>query len=170
MSPIVFSWAEWSIIQALSEYDSDIVLWSKHHSEQLRRIAAGERVNDQVDWGSVIEEIESVGRSERRACGGWLRQPLAHLLRIQAWPNFQAVQGWQMEVTRHRQEPADAFAPSVRGRIDLERLYREARRLLPELIDGQLPDKCPVTLDELLSEDRCWVSEEANAGVLGTLA
>ena len=55
-----------------------------------------------------------------------------------------------------RMKAADAFAPSMRGRIDLERLYRQAKRLLPKPIDGQpplpLPGQCPVTLDELLSE------------------
>jgi hypothetical protein len=38
-------------------YDDDILWWSEQQAELLRRVAAGERVNDQV----VIEEIESVG-------------------------------------------------------------------------------------------------------------
>ena len=50
----------------MSDYDSDIVTWSEHQADVLRRLAAGERVNDQVDWENVVEEIESVGRSERR--------------------------------------------------------------------------------------------------------
>jgi hypothetical protein len=42
-------------------YETDILAWSRHQSDVLRRLAAGERVNDQVDWPNVIEEIESVG-------------------------------------------------------------------------------------------------------------
>ena len=94
-------------------------------------------------------------RTERRAYEGSLRQALAHMLKIQAWPNPQAVQVWEKEVVRFRQEAADAFAPSMRERIDLARLYRQALRLLPEAIEGQprlpIPEHCPVTLDELLS-------------------
>jgi hypothetical protein len=40
-------------------------------------------------------------------------------------------------------------------RIDVEKLCRQARRGMPETINGShpLPDVCPVTLEELLSED-----------------
>jgi hypothetical protein len=44
-------------------YEEDIVLWSTHHAELLRRRAAGELVNDaEMNW--LDEEIESVGRAE----------------------------------------------------------------------------------------------------------
>jgi Domain of unknown function DUF29 len=41
-------------------YDTDILAWSKRQADLLRRVAAGERVNDQVDWGNVAEEIEDI--------------------------------------------------------------------------------------------------------------
>ena len=140
----------------MTEYETDILLWSEHQAALLRRVAAGERINDQVDWANVIEEIESVGRSERRACEGSLRQALAPMLKIQAWPNYPAVEGWEVEAARHRLDAADAFEPSMRQRIDLAKLYRQAIKLLPETIDGQpplpVPEHCPVTLDELPGE------------------
>lgn len=34
----------------------------------LRRLAAGEGVNEAVDWPNVIEELQDVGLSELRAC------------------------------------------------------------------------------------------------------
>jgi hypothetical protein len=60
-----------------------------------------------------------------------------------------------------RQNPhinaADAYAPSMRQRIDVPSIYSKALHALPEMMDGvpplPLPDVCPVTLDELLSED-----------------
>jgi hypothetical protein len=33
----------------MSDYDTDTVTWSEHQADVLRRLAAGERVNDQVD-------------------------------------------------------------------------------------------------------------------------
>jgi hypothetical protein len=42
-------------------YDDDILWWSEQQAELLRRVAAGERVNDQVDWDNVVEEIEALG-------------------------------------------------------------------------------------------------------------
>jgi Skp family chaperone for outer membrane proteins len=42
-------------------YGEDILLWSKKQSELLRRLAAGERVTDQVDWPNIVDEIADVG-------------------------------------------------------------------------------------------------------------
>jgi hypothetical protein len=57
----------------------------------------------------------------------------------------------------------------MRQKIDVNAIYAKALRLLPEKIDGQpplpVPEQCPVTLDELLSED--WpaiIGSRAHAG------
>ena len=42
-------------------YEDDILLWSERQAALLRRMAAGERLNDQVDW-------ENVGRRQH-PCG-----------------------------------------------------------------------------------------------------
>ena len=44
----------------------------------LRRLAAGERVNDQVDWQNVIEEVESVGSAQLHGVESLLVQPIAY--------------------------------------------------------------------------------------------
>ena len=139
----------------MSSYEDDILVWSERQSELLRRIARGERVNDtDLDWPNIAEEIESVGRSELRACEGALRQALVHMLKIAAWPASPYVSGWQEEVIRFGQEAADAFTSSMRHRIDIARLYRQAMQRLPKQIEGEppihVPQDAPVTLDELL--------------------
>ena len=76
-------------------YDDDIVLWSERQAALLRRVAAGERVNNEVDWGNVAEEIEAVGRTERRACESHLVQALLHDLKAEAWPLSREVPHWR---------------------------------------------------------------------------
>jgi hypothetical protein len=66
-------------------YDRDVLAWSEHQADLLRRLARGERVND-VDWEHVVEEIEDVGLSELHAVASCLEQILVHLLKAQAWP------------------------------------------------------------------------------------
>jgi hypothetical protein len=34
----------------MSEYQTDILLWSRHQAEFLRRLATGEDVRDSIDW------------------------------------------------------------------------------------------------------------------------
>ena len=47
-------------------YARDVVLWSERQAEALGRMHTGERVND-LDWDNLIEEVESLGRSETKA-------------------------------------------------------------------------------------------------------
>jgi len=138
-------------------YDTDILLWSERQRDLLRRVAAGEPVNEAPDWPNIIEEIESVGSEQLHAVVSLLRQALIHMLKAEAWPLSREVPHWQAEARRFRIDAADRFAPSMRQRIDVDRIYRQALRGLPETIDGQpalpVPEGCPVTLDELLAED-----------------
>jgi Domain of unknown function DUF29 len=138
-------------------YDTDILIWSEHQSQLLRRLASGELVNDQVDWAHVVEEIESVGNEQLHAVTSLLVHALVQLLKAEAWPLSREVPHWQSEARRFRGDAADRFAPSMRQRIDLVRLYRRALHVMPATIDGQPPlpvsQACTVTLDELLDID-----------------
>jgi hypothetical protein len=142
----------------MSEYDTDILLWSERQGALLRRRAAGELVNEaDLDWPNIAEEIESVGNEQLHAVTSLLVQALTHMLKAEAWPLSREVPHWQAEARRFRGDAADRFAPSMRQRIDLARLYRRALRAVPDTIDGQPPlpmtEVCPVTLDDLLSDD-----------------
>ena len=138
-------------------YETDILLWSEHQAALLRQHAATARANDAIDWPNIIEEIESVGNEQRHQVAGLLAQALAHMLKAAAWPLSHAVPGWEADARRFRGEAADRFAPSMRQRLDMAKLYRRAIRCLPDTIDGEpplaVPEVCPVTLDELLAED-----------------
>jgi hypothetical protein len=138
-------------------YDEDIVLWSEHQAELLRRHAAAARANDAIDWPNIIEEIESVGNEQRFAVESNLVQALLHMLKAEAWPLSRDVAHWQAEARGFRDNATSRFTPSMRRRIDLAKLYKRALRRMPETIDDQqplpVPAECPVTLDALLAED-----------------
>lgn len=136
-------------------YDSDILEWSERQAALLRRVAADDRLSDQVDWENVIEEIESVGSEQLHAVESLLVQALAHMLKAEAGPLAREVPQWQAEARGFRGDAAARFAPS-RQRIDMAKLYRRAMARLPDSYDGQpplrVPQVCPVALDELLAE------------------
>ena len=139
-------------------YDTDILLWSERQAELLRRHAAGERVNDgAIDWPNIIEEVESVGSEQRHAVELLLGQALRHMLKAEAWPLSRDAPSWRADAIDFRQQARRRFTPSMRQRIDVADLYADAMRALPETIDGvpplPVPEACPVTLDELLSDD-----------------
>jgi hypothetical protein len=79
------------------------------------------------------------------------------MLTAQAWPQSRDAPVRRADAISFRQQAIDAFTPTMRQRLDLERIYRHARRALRETMYGQppqpLPERCPVTLDELLAEE-----------------
>ena len=66
-------------------YERDALAWAERQAGLLRRLAAGERLNEPVDWPHVIEEVQDVGLSELRACKSLLRQILVHLQKLHVW-------------------------------------------------------------------------------------
>ena len=136
-------------------YDDDILLWSERQSDLLRRISAGEPINERPDWVNIIEEVESVGRSDLRAVESLLLQAFMHMLKAEAWPNSLSVPAWQSDALLFRSQARRAFSPSMRQRIDVDELYANAVRVLPTSMDEQPPQPvsliCPMTLDELLA-------------------
>jgi hypothetical protein len=136
-------------------YDRDALAWSERQAALLRRVARGERVND-VDWDHVVEEIEDVGISELNAVQSYLDQILVHLLKLRGWPELDAEQHWRAEIVAFQTGLERRFAPSMRQRIDLAKLYSRAVRQIELLRHGgkpapASPPDCPVTLDQLLT-------------------
>lgn len=138
-------------------YETDILEWSEQQAALLRRLAKGERVNDQVDLANVVEEIESVGNEQRHALGSHQIQALLHMLKAEAWPEARDRPHWQAEARGPRNDARRRLAPNMRSRINLDALYRDALGRLPEIHDRKtllpVPQTCPVTLDELHRED-----------------
>jgi hypothetical protein len=148
-------------------YDRDILSWSEHQANLLRRLARGERVND-VDWEHVVEEIEDVGLSELHAVESYLDLMLVHLLRVHGWPNSQSVRHWRTEIASFQKNAARRFSPSMRQRIDVAKLYNDALEQLEgmdydDLAPRPWPVACPFTLDNLLTDRRAALEEGLNA-------
>ena len=139
-------------------YDTDALAWSERQADLLRRLAAGERLNEAVDWPNVIEEVGDVGLSQLHACESLLEQTLAHLLKGQAWPGSQSVEHWMDEADAFLGDVGRRFSPSMRQRIDLEGLYARALGRVRRATDRtgtprELPLTVPFTLQELLAGD-----------------
>lgn len=103
----------------MSEYDADLLVWSTHQAELLRRMGAGERVNDQVDWENVAEEIESLGRSEKRELENRVATILVHLIKLLVSPTEAPRVGWAETVLEQRRQLAKVLRdnPSLRRMV-----------------------------------------------------
>jgi hypothetical protein len=140
----------------MSDYDTDVLTWSERQADLLRRVAAGERINNhEIDWPNIVEEIESVGRSDLHAVESWLTQAFLHDLKAEAWPQSREVPHWRAEARLFRRQARRRFTESMRQRIDIAGLYADALAGVPESMDGLAPmplsATCPATLDQVLT-------------------
>jgi hypothetical protein len=142
----------------MSDYHTDILLWSECQARLLRRRAGGELVNDNdLDWPNIAEEIEAVGQSQVDQVESWLFQMAVHLLKAEAWPLSSAVPHWQAEARGFRAQARRKYRASMARKIDLSGLYADALQAVPDTLDDTpplpLPDVCPWTLAGLLSDE-----------------
>ena len=132
--------------RSMSDYDTDVYAWSLRQGALLRRLAAGERVNDaDLDWPNIAEEIETVGRSERAMVASHIRNVMEHLIKLHASPATEPRPGWQATIRRARIEIESLLedSPSLRrevGKLVIQEMPR-ARRLASAALEehGEAP-------------------------------
>ena len=138
-------------------YDTDVLEWSRHQAELLRRLAAGERLNERPDWANIIEEVESVGRSELGSVETLWTLAFLHDQKAEAWPESRDEEHWRAEARLFRRQARRKYTPSMRSKIDLPGLYADALAGLPRTMYGQeprpVPPTCPLSIDDLLREE-----------------
>jgi hypothetical protein len=112
----------------MSDYHTDILEWSERQSALLRRLAAGEAINDQIDWPNIIDEVETVGRSERAALRSHIAVLPAHLMMLQASASEDPRAGWKVT--------------AMRARRDIERDLQDSPNLRTA-VSGMISDEIP---------------------------
>lgn len=122
----------------------------------LHRLSRGERVNADIDWPHVIEELHGVGASALHAVRSLLRRAIVHLLKMREWPEG-PMSHWRSEPLGFLADAQDRFTPSVAQRIALGAVYAKALLQVEGLeIDGEpprtLPQACPFSLGDLLAD------------------
>jgi hypothetical protein len=139
-------------------YDDDILIWSEEQADIIRRLGRTRSLPNDFDVENVAEEIESVGRSELAAVESQLQNILAHLIKLVADSKSDAVRHWQGEISGFHSEIIRRYVPSMRQRIDMQKLWRMARdQAVFRLAEGSpvaatLPEAVPLSLEELLAE------------------
>ena len=109
-----------------SLYDDDILAWSELQAAALRSLAGRRDLPNQLDLANVVEEIEDVGKSELRAVESLIENILVHLILLWADPDARAVGGWRGEITAWRVAVRRRITPSMRGKIGMGELWRDA--------------------------------------------
>ena len=112
-----------------SLYDRDFYTWAVQQAAALRR-----RDFSAVDWENVIEELESLARTEERSLKSQYARAIEHLLKLQyrGEGETEPVAGWESSVNQARVEIEEILqdSPGLKGKHDevLARAWLSARR------------------------------------------
>jgi Domain of unknown function DUF29 len=133
------------------DYDTDFYAWTQAQAAAIRAGAWGA-----VDRAHLAEEVEDVGKSERRALVGHLRVLLTHLLKWEYQPDRRS-DSWVHSMLHAQIEVQTIVddSPSLRPELPalVARAYEQARRVAAKEMQhdlGWLRDACPWSPDQLL--------------------
>ncbi|HEV2335231.1 MAG TPA: DUF29 domain-containing protein [Stellaceae bacterium] len=100
-------------------YDQDFFAWTKQQAKALRA-AAKASSNLRLDWEHLAEEVEDLGKSDRRELRSQIRRIIRHLVKLQWSPAVDPRRGWRESVRDARSEIQDVLAdsPSLVGELD----------------------------------------------------
>ena len=135
-------------------YDSDFYAWT---NEQAGLLRSGNLTS--ADIANIAEEIETLGRNEKRELRSRLSVLFLHLLKWQHQPARRS-RSWQLSITNARNDLAEHLAdsPSLRAKLPeaIASAYRSARLHAEQqtgLAAKTFPAECPWTFDQAMSSD-----------------
>lgn len=135
-------------------YEQDYYLWLEETANLLRK----NQLTD-LDIPNLIEEIEAMGKSEKRSLYSNLKILLMHLLKYRYQPEKRS-NSWRYTIEEHRQRITEAFedSPSLQ-KYALEvfdKCYQDAKKLASKetgLSIDAFPNNSPINLEKALQSD-----------------
>ncbi|MCL1472691.1 DUF29 domain-containing protein [Argonema antarcticum] len=135
-------------------YEKDYLQWIQTTLEKIR---SGDYVN--VDWENLIEEIEDMGRSERKSLKSNLIVVFLHLLKWQFQPEMRSG-SWEGSIIEHRRRIRESIDDSPSLQNYLESIFPECYLQAVKQAKAEtrlpletFPQLCPYDLEQVVSDE-----------------
>lgn len=142
-------------------YETDFNLWLEETVKLLKQ-----KKLDELDLENLIEEIEAMGRSEKKGFRSNLEQLLLHLLKWKYQPNKRSG-SWKSSIIEHRNRMLDDLedSPSYKPYYEqiFDKCYQNARKYAEAetgLPMTTFPQVCPFNKTDILTTD--YIPEDNN--------
>ena len=146
--------AQLPVNKPIQLYEQDFCLWIETTANLLK-----EGQFSQVDIENLVEEIETMGRSEKNALKSNLIIVFLHLLKWQYQPNKRS-RSWKSSIFEHRRRLSEAFKNSPSLKPFFANIFAESYQygrkqasIETGLSLAALPKESPFTIEEILDED-----------------
>lgn len=141
-------------LKQLAGYDEDFALWSAEQAELIRKGKL-----DRVDIENVAEELEGLGRQEKRLIESYLQSIAMQMLRWHYQPEYRCGK-WQSTLLEYRSRLDDLLehSPSLVSHpaAVLQEEYVIAREWIAietSVYLDLIPTECPWSIDKVLDPD-----------------
>ena len=138
-------------IATQSEYNKDFYAWALHNAELVR-----EKRFNEIDIDNIAEEIESMGRSDKRELISRLAILIAHLLKWELQPQRRG-NSWKYTIKEQRIRLIDLLdeSPSLKHELEVKFDHAYTQSVViaakeTELDESSFPKQCHFTLDQCL--------------------
>ena len=138
-------------------YERDYYQWTQEMVKALR-----ERDYSNIDWDNLIEEVEDMGKSQKRAIESLLMRLTEHLLKLKYWEGERERNGkhWRSEVVNFRLLLHKRLKESPSLKVKIAEIYAEifpgCKRSVEQLFE--LPKQASLDLEQVLDEN--WFPHE----------
>ncbi|MEY4518634.1 MAG: hypothetical protein RLZZ499_1233 [Cyanobacteriota bacterium] len=135
-------------------YGQDFNLWLKEIA-----IAIKNRDVSKMDWDNLLEEIEDMGASQKRALRSYLNRLIEHIFKLKYWTSERDRNrnNWRIEITNFRREAKSILedSPSLNQYLAENYLfwYEKSVKGLQKSKVFDLPNHEPISLDEMLDDN-----------------
>ncbi len=133
-------------------HEHDLNLWLEQQA-----IAIKNKNIDSMDWQNLLEEIEDMGASQKRALRSYVKQLIKHLLKLKYWHTEleRNKAGWELEVSNFRDEILDILAdsPSLKNYLETNYDVWYQKSADKKKLGFDLPEHEQISIDEILDEN-----------------
>jgi hypothetical protein len=133
-------------------YQNDFYSWTQQQAALLKA-----RKFNELDFDNLIEEIESMGASEKKELDSRLIELMLHLLKWQFQPKRKG-SSWEVSIAKQRDgiERVLRDNPSLKYQLNQRVMdcYPYAKRyaaIETKLSQSRFPEECPYSLEQLFN-------------------
>jgi len=140
----------------VANYEQDFLTWTQQQADYLKKGCWSE-----LDVKNLIEELESLGRSEQKEISSYFQVLVMHLLKCEYQPE-KRTSSWNHTLSNCRDKIQDCLedTPSLQRFLQdsewIDKYYRRSRRDAAKETQMSLetfPTKCPYAIAQILDPD-----------------
>ncbi len=133
-------------------HDRDFNLWVEKTKKAIQN-----RDFENMDWDNLLDEIDDMGKSEKRSLDSYMQRLIEHILKLKYWDEEveRCRKGWQQEVVNFRNRIKRILKknPSLKNYLKSEYadLYQDAISTM--VFDFEIPEDSFVEVEQIMQND-----------------